>query len=210
MRDDGKPLTGDFRPTLVRGLSIFAVAGCVILSLSILVADFVVPDHDWIADTISDLGAGDYEFIVDIGLYTFSAALIALAVLAAHVHLGDWDWSAGILGLIAMALLVFLIGARNEYGDADQDGVVIHVYLVYGLGAVMAATPLLLAQGAARVSRIYPWLLRATAVVWILAAPLFFFLPTAIDGVYERLLGLISFVMVCLMAHLFFAVTRKV
>lgn len=99
-------------------LSLLAVFGCTALAVSILIADFVVPDHDWIADTISDLGAGRYEFIVDIGLYAFSAALIGLAVLAAHVHLGEWDWSAGIIALIIFGLLLFSSGAETNTATA--------------------------------------------------------------------------------------------
>ena len=62
------------RPGLVRLLAWYAIFGCILFSGMILIADFVVPGHDWIADTISDLGAGEYEYIVDIGIYAFSAS----------------------------------------------------------------------------------------------------------------------------------------
>lgn len=192
------------QPLLLRALSLFAVFGCVALAVSILIADFVVPDHDWIADTISDLGAGRYEFIVDIGLYSFSAALIGLAILAAHVHLGAWEWSVGIVGLAVFGLLVFLVGARNEYGDNDSEGWVIHIYLVYGLGITMTVACFAFARGAARASPRYSKILIATGIVWVLSAPVFFFLPTNIDGIYERYLGAVSFVLVLTLAHLFF------
>lgn len=192
------------QPLLLRFLSLIAALGCVALAGSILIADFVVPDHDWIADTISDLGAGRYEFIVDIGLYAFSTALLALAVLAAHVHLGAWDWSVGIIALVAFGLLVFLIGARNEYGDNDSDGWVIHVYLVYALGVTMTVACFALARGVARASSRYRTILIATGIVWVVSAPVFFFLPTEVDGIYERYLGVVSFVLVSTLAHLFY------
>ncbi len=192
------------QPLLLRTLSLLAVFGCVALFGSILIADFVVPNHDWIADTISDLGAGRYEFIVDIGLYAFSAALIGLAVLAAHVHLGAWDWSVGIIALIIFGMLVFLIGARNEYGDNDSDGWVIHIYLVYALGVAMTVASFALARGAARASPCYRTILIATGFLWVVSAPVFFFLPTDIDGIYERYLGGVSFVLVLALAHLFY------
>ena len=191
------------QPHLLTALSLFAVAGCIALSVAILIADLVVPGHDWIADTISDLGAGRYEFIVDIGLYSFSAALIALAVLAAHVHLGAWDWSVGIVSLAIFGLLVFLVGARNEYGDNDTEGWVIHVYLVYGIGVMMTVACFAMARGAARADPRYRTVLIATGVVWVASAPVFFFLPTGIDGLYERYLGAVSFVLVATLAHLF-------
>ncbi|OWU68379.1 DUF998 domain-containing protein [Phaeobacter sp. 22II1-1F12B] len=192
------------RPALILTLVSLAVFGCLALAGSILIADFVVPDHDWVADTISDLGAGRYEFIVDTGLYAFSAALIGLAVMAAHVHLGAWDWSVGIIALIIFGLLVFLIGARNEYGDNDSDGWVIHTYLVYALGIAMAVACFALARGASRASPRYRTILIATGIVWVVSAPVFFFLPTYIDGLYERYLGAVSLVLVLTLAHLFY------
>lgn len=192
------------QPVLLRALSFMGVFGCIALATSILIADFVVPTHDWIADTISDLGAGRYEFIVDMGLYAFAAALIGLAVLAAHVHLGAWDWSVGIIALIVFGLLVFLIGARNEYGDNDSDGWVIHSYLVYALGVTMTIACFALARGAARASPRYRTVLIATGIVWVASSPVFFFLPTDIDGIYERYLGAVSFVLVVTLSHLFY------
>ena len=197
------------QPVLILALALLAVFGCLALASSILIADFVVPDHDWVADTISDLGAGRYEFIVDIGLYTFSAALIGLAVLAAHVHLGAWDWSVGIIALVIFGLLVFLIGARNEYGDNDSDGWVIHAYLVYALGLAMTVACFALARGAARASPRYRTILIATGIVWVISAPVFFFLPTDIDGIYERYLGGVSFVLVLTLAHLFYQRAKR-
>ncbi|WP_299673323.1 DUF998 domain-containing protein [uncultured Roseobacter sp.] len=180
-----------------------AILGCAVFSISILIADFVVPDHDWIADTISDLGAGRYEFIVDIGIYAFSGSLICTALLSAHVHMGGWKWSVGIVGLALLGLLVFLIGARNEYGDRDSDGVVIHIYLVYGLGAIMAAVPWLMSQGARRAGGRYGAILVAISLIWVVSAPVFFLLPDSVDGLYERYLGVIAFALVITLARLF-------
>nr|WP_093740326.1 DUF998 domain-containing protein [Sulfitobacter delicatus] len=180
-----------------------AVLGCVVFAVSILIADFVVPDHDWIADTISDLGAGRYESIVDIGIYAFSAALVACALLCAHVHLGGARWSAGTIGLAALALIVFLVGARNEYGDNDSDGVVIHIYLVYALGLLMLLIPWLLSHGLEETAPGQGKALRVISLLWLISAPPFFFLPTGIDGLYERYLGLIAMAMVVLLGRLF-------
>lgn len=191
------------QPRLLIGLGWYSVMGCVLFAIAILIADQVVPDHDWLADTISDLGAGRYEYIVDIGIYAFSASLVALALLSAHAHMGGTGWSIGTLGLALLALIVFLVGARNEYGDNDNEGVVIHIYLVYALGALMTAIPLLLAPGASRVDPRYGRVLVGISVLWTVSAPVFFFMSTAYDGIYERYLGLISFAMVGTLAHLF-------
>ena len=211
------PHTGDIRmhsdrdlssrhqthPALVTALAWYALLGCAIFAVSILIADVVVPDHDWIADTISDLGAGRYEFIVDIGIYAFSAALIAVALLAAHVHLGGWRWSAGLIGFAVLGLIVFLVGARNEYGDQDQDGVVIHIYLVYALGLMLAVLPWAMAEGADRIDRRRGHALRGLSILWAVSAPVFFFLPDTVDGIYERYLGLIAFAVTGVIASLY-------
>ena len=193
----------DDQPKLLIILGWYALLACLISGISVLIADFVVPDHDWIADTISDLGAGKYEFIVDIGIYALSSALIAIALLAAHVHLGGWQWSVGVVGLALLGLIVFLIGARNEYGDNDSEGIVIHIYLVYVLGLIMAGVPALMAAGAGRAGKGYQRMLIGVSVVWIISAPIFFFLPTDVDGIYERYLALITFVMIATLARLF-------
>ena len=190
-------------PHILRGLSWIALAGPVIFSVAILIADFVVPNHDWAADTISDLGAGRYELIVDVGIYAYAAALIALSVAAAHAHLGGRGWTVGLYGLILTGLIVFLVGARNEYGDGDTGGPVIHVYLVYALGAAFAVIPWAMSQGAGAIRSLHRTILRAVSVVWVLLAPVFFIMHDDWDGAYERLLGLITFVFVVTLALTF-------
>ena len=60
----------------------------------------------------------------------------------------------GLVALAVLGLIVFLLGARNEYGDNNSKGEVIHIYLDYALGASMAAIPFLLAPGARRAGAI--------------------------------------------------------
>ena len=186
----GAPLAE--HPHLLRGMAAIALAGPVIFAIAILIADFVVPDHDWIADTISDLGAGPYEFIVDIGIYAYSAALLACAIGSAHAHLGGKGWSLGLYGLLATGLIVFLVGARNEYGDADRDGTVIHVYLVYALGVAFTVIPWAMSAGAGAIDRRLGWVCRTVTALWIPMAPVFFLMPDGWDGLYERGLGLVT------------------
>lgn len=179
-----------------------ALAGAASLVIGVAVASLVVPDHDWMAETISDLGAGPLEIIVDVALYGFAAGLVALAIGAAHAHLGRVGWTAGIFSLSVLAALVVMVGARNEYGDADSDGFVVHIYLVYLLGGLFALAPFSMARGAGRAHPIYRRLFVGCGVVWTLAAPVFFLVPTSVDGLYERLLGIIALTWTCGLAHL--------
>lgn len=191
------------RPGLLIGLGWYAILGCAAFAVSILIADLVVPNHDWIADTISDLAAGRYRFIVDIGLYAFASALIGIALLAAHAHLGGWGWSTGMLAFALLGLIVFMVGARDEYGDGDREGIVIHVYLVYAIGLLVAVAPLAMARGASRAGVGHGRMLTAIALLWIPSAPLFFVMPDSIDGLYERYLGLLAMAAVVTLARLF-------
>ena len=190
------------RPDFLKGMGIIGIIGCLIFVGAVIVGDVVVPNHDFVADTISDLGAGQYEAIADAGIYAFSAALIACAMGASHAHLGGDRWSWAVGGLAFLGLIVFLVGARNEYGDGDDEGVVIHVYLVYALGLLFAVVPWAMSRGAGIMGRGWKIAFRWCAILWALAAPVFFVLPTGIDGLYERGLMLIAVVFTVILASL--------
>ena len=181
---------------LLKACGIIGLVGCVGLVVSNVVGSMIVPDYDWVADTISDLGAGKYEIVQDLGFHAYAAALLACAIGAAHYHLDAGRWSFGILCLALLAFCVEIIAVRNEYGDGDDEGIVVHREIVYGLGILFTAAPLLMAKGLNRVSPLYWWISVACAVLWAIGAPVFFFLPTDIDGIWERGLGVITLVWV--------------
>ncbi len=177
---------------LLHGAVWLGYLGCFIVIAGCLIAPLVVPDYDWVADTISDAAAGEWEIIMDVALYGFAAGLVATAIGCAHAHPGGRAWSAGVASLALLGALVVVIGARNEYGDGDSSGLVLHTEIVYALGALMLALPLLMAPGARARHPRARMVLLGLAAVWGLAAPVFFFLPTDVDGLYERGLGLVA------------------
>lgn len=192
------------RPFLLMVLGILGMLGCASLVIGALVAQSLVPTHDWIADTISDLGAGRLDIIMDFALYGFAAGLMATALAASHAHLGGKAWSTGVLSLAVLAALVIIVGARDEYGDGDVDGVVIHIYLVYGLGALFLLTPLCMA---ADINNEHGWAKRALialGILWGIAAPVFLFVPTSIDGLVERFLGVVACAIVMILSWIFY------
>lgn len=197
------------RPYLLIVCALLGFLGCVSLVAGTLVAQQLVPDHDWVAETISDLAAGRMEIVMDVALYGFAAGIIATALAAAHAHLGGIGWSGGILALALLAAVVTVIAARNEYGDGDDEGVVIHIYLVYALGLLFALVPLLMSTGAARDSRWSCRALRGLGILWAVASPVFFLVPTAYDGLYERLLGLVAAAVVCVLCAVFLKRGRR-
>ena len=92
---------------------------------------------------------------------------------------------------------------RNEYGDGDDEGVVIHIYLVYGLGVLFLAAPLSMAAGFGRDPPKVRSALIGLAIAWGVSAPLFLMAPTSIDGLAERVLGLIACAILAVMAWVF-------
>ncbi len=179
------------RPWLLLLFAALGLAGCAALIAGTLIAPLYVPEYNSISDTISDLAAGQSEIVMDVALYGFAAGIFAVALAASHAHLGGPWWTLGILALAVLASLVIVIGARNEYGDGDSDGVVIHIYLVYAMGALVPLTcgamaPGLRASGHPKAR----WALIVSGICWAVLAPIFLLSPTTIDGLLERIVGL--------------------
>ena len=181
-------------PGFLRTLVWLTVIGSVGLVGGNIIGSIVVPGHDFVADTVSDLAAGRYEIIQDVSLYGFAMALLALGLASAHLHNGVTGWSALTICLVVLAVCVVVIGARNEYGDGDSEGVVIHIYVVYFLGALFAAVFALMGWHGARIAAFLKPLSWGCLVLWGVGAPIFFLLPTEWDGLWERGLGVITVV----------------
>ncbi|QXT39652.1 DUF998 domain-containing protein [Gymnodinialimonas ceratoperidinii] len=198
----------DVNRGFLKAMALTIWAGCIAVVVGLLVAQAMVPEYNWIADTISDLAAGENEIIMDVALYGFAFSFFAAALGLSHVR--GWDWRLPVSGLsmAGIAALIVVIGARNEYGDNDNDGVVIHVQLVYGLGVLMAAAPFLAARFAGEVHDGYGTALRVLGAVWIVAAPIFFFTGTSYDGLYERGLGLLAIGVVSIIGAMFWRIAR--
>ena len=193
-------------PLLMRFVGVMALLGVVGLVGSNIWGTIVVPNHDWMADTVSDLAAGKYESIQDVGLYTYAGALLALAIGTAHLHPGTRSWTGVSIGLALLALCVTIIAARNEYGDGDNEGVEVHIYIVYAMGALFTAV-FVLASWVRTHFRILT-LSRVCAVLWSIGAPVFFMLPTGWDGGFERALGIVTAVWVTALGFRFIQMAR--
>lgn len=189
-------------------LGVLGLLGCAALIIGCSIAPLYVPDYNWITDTISDLAAGNTEIFMDLALYGFASGLMATALAASHFHLGGKSWSAGILSLAILAALIVIIGARNEYGDSDNEGIVIHIYLVLLLGALFFALPFCMLKGVAKKYTWAKWLLIGLGILWGIVAPVFFLVPTTVDGLVERILGLIACAIIATLCIIFIKNTR--
>lgn len=187
-------MSGDRTPdrTLLITCGWIGIFGSFALVAGNIVGSLVVPGHNWVADTVSNLAAGKYEDIQDFALYGYAAALIACAIGAANAHPGGQRWTLGIFCLAFLACLIVVIGARNEYGDHDRNGIVVHIYLAYAMGVLFMVTPLLMARGAEKRVAWFRRLSWTAGGIWIIGAPPYLFIPTSIDGAWERALGLVA------------------
>jgi len=180
-----------------------AIACCCISAIAVLVADFIVSDNDMVADTISAMAAGPNMWVAEIGIYAFAFSFMALGLGAAAAHPGGWQWSLATFGFVALGVIVFLIGFRDEYGDGDRmTSEAVHMELVYTLAAVLALSTWLASLGGKAIDRTIATHLSAMAIVWSLCAPIFVFLPTAYDGLYERFLGALAIAIVVSVSRL--------
>lgn len=184
----GQTSEGYDRP-LLTAVGYLAILGVIAMVLGNVLGSIVVPGHDWVADTVSDLAAGKYEIIQDVALYGFAGSLVSCAIGAAHFHRDGTRWNIGIACLALLAMCVVIIGARNEYGDSDSEGIVIHIYVVYVIGLLFAGLFVCMAKGMSTVAKRYGYLSYVCAALWIIGAPVFFFMPTGYDGAFERGLG---------------------
>ncbi len=191
-------------PGLLMTCGVLGVLGSLALIAGNVIGSIVVPGHDWVADTVSDLAAGRFEIIQDVALYGFAVGILAIGMAAAHLHLGKRRWTIGVFALMALALIVTVIGARNEYGDRDTGGLVIHIYLVYMLGVVFPLAPFTMAGGLERLHTGLRRLSFVCAGLWCVGAPIFFLMPTGYDGAWERGLGVITAVWITATALAFF------
>ncbi len=147
-----------------------------------------IAEHDFIADTISDLARGPHKHIMDVGFYVNAAGLLALSIAAAHAHLGRWAWSVGLFCLAFIALVVVLLGIWDEFGKTNDpaEGMSVHTKLTFALGPLYLAGPLLMAGGAARIRRLYRPLFLAAAGLWLVLSVAFKLAPNAYDGILEK------------------------
>ena len=180
-------------PQFVRACALVVLIGVVAMAIATTAADIVVPNNDFVSDTISEMAAGqDTRWIADLGIYGLAVGIMFAALGCAHLHPGSTRWSIG-TGLLGIAaFVVFMIGVRNEYGDGDNDGVSIHLYLVAALGVLLTVVPLLLSAAAGLVSHRHLVALRLLGILWGIAAPIFFIMPDGYDGLYERGLGVLA------------------
>lgn len=180
------------QPFLLRATGALAVLGCAVMVATTVAAAIVVEDKNWMADTISDLAAGRWEEIQDGGIYALVMAAAAAAAGSANLHPGRLAWSIGVLALVICVPCMTVIAAREAYSPTSP-GTPIHIYVVSLMGLAMTAGPCLMAAGAARIWRGWQPIFWIAGLGFGALIPVFFFLvPTSLDGLVERMMGVLA------------------
>ncbi len=144
-----------------------------------------------IRNTISNVAASErsnmIDEISDIGIYAFVVAVIATTIGLLRWRIDRLDWKIGSGLLVIVAVAVTLIAGYEAYTTGN--GPVIHYKLVYVLGVAFPLAVLLTAGQFWEIDKRLGIALYAGGVIWAILAPLFFIVPTAYDGAYERMLA---------------------
>ncbi|MEE4350327.1 MAG: DUF998 domain-containing protein [Pacificimonas sp.] len=176
---------------LIIGLTILAVLGDVAAILS-------VDNYSPVRDTISELAAVDGSRFEDPAILALALALFLTMVLLAVRKGGGAKWLTGLGFLLLCSIVVALMALWNAYdapGGAMREGsfaLSAHRKLVWILGGAFFGAATLLADRLKAIGA--PWREKASlglAFLWLVTAPIFFFVDTGIDGAYERGLALI-------------------
>ena len=171
---------------------IIGIFGCISVIVADIIGIIVVEKHNPISETISALAITKSAWIQDLGLDFYAAAAIACAIglYAWNLEGMRWKIAAILLGLLGVDII--LIAEHNQYAGRPGVGAAIHIYCVYALAVLFALVTLLFSFGLRKVGRNWYRYSMGTAIVWTVLAPIFFFVPTNIDGAYERFISLIT------------------
>lgn len=178
--------------TTSRLLGGVAIGGCLVSIILDLVGVGLSDQVGVIRDTISDLAASKGEGtpadeLADFGIYAFVLSVLATTYGLLRWRIDRLDWTIGSWILVIVAICVVLIAGYEAYTTGE--GPVIHYRLVYVLGIGFPLTVLLTAGQFWEISKRLGIALYLGGVVWAVLGPLFFFVPTAYDGAYERMLA---------------------
>ncbi|APX10553.1 DUF998 domain-containing protein [Tateyamaria omphalii] len=157
-----------------------------IAPLAAMLMAMAFAEHDFMADTISDLGRGPHKWIMDTGFYLGATGMLALSIGTAHYHIGRFWWSLGVFVLALLALVITLLGLWDDL-TAQGDNWTVHVWLTFLLGPLYLAGPLVMAGAIARISAALRGAFIASAILWIVFATGFKLAPDSYDGALEKI-----------------------
>ena len=186
-----------------RAAAAAAILGAVAVVVANLVGAWLHPTTGLFADTISNLAAGRYHWVLDAALVLYGGGMVMIALSLWDQDLDGWRWRTGaaLIGLTGVAIAV--IALYNEYGDGDTGGVTIHLEVVVAMGIAFALGTVLLAFGLTRVAGRWSAFSLWSGLLWLAIGLAFFLLaPDGWDGLVERVAAGVMVVWSLAMARL--------
>lgn len=170
---------------------IIGLLGCFGAIVTDIIGILVVEKHNPISETISSLAITKYAWIQDTGLVLFAFGIIACAIALSRWRINKVKWKIGTLLLLFLGVDIVLIAQHNQYAGREGIGAAIHLRCVIVMAVLFTLTGILLASGLRKAHRNWYRYSMATAIFWLVLSPIFFIMPTHIDGAYERFIALI-------------------
>ncbi|MCP1199910.1 DUF998 domain-containing protein [Notoacmeibacter sp. MSK16QG-6] len=184
---------------------IVLVCCLLVVCTDLILGFFLQPNYSPISDTISDLAAGGrYAKWQDLAMEAFAISIVLTGIGLLMARRTGGRWIAGAAAMVVTGILVFFIAKRDEYGDLDKGGLVLHYWMVYAMAALVPASLLLLRKDIAHRSdrtRAILILFAALTILWIVGSPIFYFMDTAYDGLIERALAAVMIVWIAVCAR---------
>lgn len=164
------------------------LVGAIAVVVANLVGAWLHDETGLFADTISNLAAGRYGWVLDTALVVFAIGMAAIGLALWRYRLDGWRWHAGGLLTIVVAVGIAVIALYNEYGDGDTGGVTIHLEVVVGMAISFVLVTWLLAPGLTRIGERWSTFSALMGAGWLLIGLAYFFLaPDGWDGLIERI-----------------------
>lgn len=132
-----------------------------------------------------------YAWIQDLGLDLFAFGMVACAIALSKWRINKVKWKIGTLLLFLLGIDIILIAEHNKYAGREGIGSAIHLQCVIVMAVLFTLTAILLASGLRKANRIWYRYSMGTAIFWMVLSPIFFIVPTQIDGAYERFIAMI-------------------
>lgn len=174
-----------------RGAAMVAMLSCAFVALADVVAwALLVGNYSPMRETISALAVGAGSWLLDLGLWVFAFGCLALGYGMFRWYFRDRAWRVAAVAVMLLCPVIGTIALFNEYAGQRNAGANVHLIAVFALGFLVAAAAFLTVPALklfdtrlARRSLIF-------AFAWVILAPLFFVVPNAWNGGYERFLAL--------------------
>ena len=164
-----------------------ALLGAVAVVVANVVGVWLHPTTGFFADTISNLAAGRHAWVLDSALVLFAIGMVAVGAALWRQDLDGWRYRTGAALTVLTGIGIAVIALRNEYGDNDTGGLVIHLEVVIAMALAFAAATWLVAPGLTRVGGRWSAFSMLVGVGWLLLGLAFYFVASdAWDGLVER------------------------